>query len=87
MESAEEVAADARRALEHIDAENLDPDDGLRLRPAGLQSPDRVLQVSLAQGANIVRRELGAPETAIRAADPALQIDGEAPPLPAGVQQ
>ena len=30
---------------------------------------------ALAQGANIVRRELGAEQTEPRAADPALQID------------
>ena len=30
---------------------------------------------SLAQGANIVRRELGLPETHVRAADPELQTD------------
>jgi 5-methyltetrahydropteroyltriglutamate--homocysteine methyltransferase len=89
VESAEEVAADARRALEHIDAENLilTTDCGF-----GRQGCNRLIAfykcVSLAQGANIVKRELGAPETAIRAADPALQIDtAKTPPLPAGVQQ
>jgi hypothetical protein len=30
---------------------------------------------ALAQGANIVRGELGAPQTHVRAADPGLQID------------
>jgi hypothetical protein len=30
---------------------------------------------ALAQGANIVRGELGAPQTAVRAADPAAQVD------------
>jgi 5-methyltetrahydropteroyltriglutamate--homocysteine methyltransferase len=30
---------------------------------------------SIAQGTNIVRRELGLPETRVRAADPALQTD------------
>jgi 5-methyltetrahydropteroyltriglutamate--homocysteine methyltransferase len=30
---------------------------------------------ALAQGANIVRKEIGAPEKVVRAADPALQID------------
>ena len=31
--------------------------------------------VSIAQGTNIVRRELGLPATRVRAADPALQTD------------
>ena len=30
---------------------------------------------ALAQGANIVRGELGAPQTEVRAADPGLQVD------------
>jgi 5-methyltetrahydropteroyltriglutamate--homocysteine methyltransferase len=30
---------------------------------------------AIAQGTNIVRRELGLPETRVRAADPALQTD------------
>ena len=35
---------------------------------------------ALAQGANIVREELGAATTPVRAADPALQIDVAAAP-------
>jgi 5-methyltetrahydropteroyltriglutamate--homocysteine methyltransferase len=76
VETAEEVAADARRALQHIDPENLilSTDCGF-----GRQGCNRLIafykSVSLAQGANIVKRELGIPESEIRAADPALQID------------
>jgi hypothetical protein len=33
---------------------------------------------ALAQGANIVRGELGAQQTEVRAADPALQVDAPA---------
>ena len=48
----------------------------LRLRPTGLQSRDRLLQnLGIAQGANLVRHELGLPTTSVRAADPRLQTD------------
>ena len=48
----------------------------LRVRPSGLQSRDRLLQVlGPCPGANIVRRELGLATTYVAAADPALQID------------
>ena len=36
---------------------------------------------ALAQGANIVREELGATTTPVRAADPSLQIDVAATPV------
>jgi hypothetical protein len=40
---------------------------------------------ALAQGANIVRGELGAPQREVRAADPALQVDvPAAQPEPVG---
>jgi 5-methyltetrahydropteroyltriglutamate--homocysteine methyltransferase len=76
VESAEEVAADTRRALEYIEPEDLilTTDCGF-----GRQGCNRLIAfykcVSLAQGANIVKRELGVPETPIRAADPVLQVD------------
>jgi hypothetical protein len=37
--------------------------------------PTTVRQTALAQGANIVRGELGAEQTHVRAADPELQVD------------
>ncbi|MGH7911323.1 MAG: cobalamin-independent methionine synthase II family protein [Candidatus Dormibacteraceae bacterium] len=81
VESPEEIAADVRRALEYIDAEHLvlSSDCGF-----GRQGVPRAIALykaaALAQGANIVRRELGAPVTPVPAADPALQVDVPAVP-------
>jgi 5-methyltetrahydropteroyltriglutamate--homocysteine methyltransferase len=75
-DAAEDVADEIRRALEHMDPESLvlTSDCGF-----GRQGMSRLVafykSTAIAQGANIVRRELGFPETEIRAADPALQID------------
>jgi 5-methyltetrahydropteroyltriglutamate--homocysteine methyltransferase len=72
----EDVAEQARRALKYIDAENLvlSSDCGF-----GRQGASRTLAffkaTAIAQGANIVRRELGAPETYIPAADEQLAMD------------
>lgn len=76
VESPEEVADFTRRALESIDAENLilSSDCGF-----GRQGSNRMIAfykaASIAQGANMVRRELGAAEEYVPAADPDLQVD------------
>ena len=72
----EDVAARIRRALEHISPEQLiiSSDCGF-----GRQGCNRDIAffktTAIAQGANIVRRELGLPTTHIPAADPMLQTD------------
>jgi 5-methyltetrahydropteroyltriglutamate--homocysteine methyltransferase len=72
----EEVAAEIRKALKVIPPERLiaSSDCGF-----GRQGANREIAFykasSIAQGANIVRRELGLPETYVPAADPALQVD------------
>jgi len=76
VESPDEVAADVRLALEHMDPEHLVLSSNCGF---GRQGFNRLVafykSTSLAQGANIVRRELGLPETHVRAADPELQTD------------
>jgi 5-methyltetrahydropteroyltriglutamate--homocysteine methyltransferase len=75
-ERPDDVAATIRLALKHIAPEQLivSSDCGF-----GRQGCNRDIAffkaVSIAQGTNIVRRELGLPETHVRAADPALQTD------------
>lgn len=72
----EDVAAEIRRALMYIPPERLivTSDCGF-----GRQGCNREIAfyktAAIAQGANIVRRELGLPTTYVPAADPALQID------------
>jgi 5-methyltetrahydropteroyltriglutamate--homocysteine methyltransferase len=81
VEPPEIVAGLIRRALEHIPAERLvlTPDCGF-----GREGISRRIAfykcVSLVQGANIVRRELGLPEAPVRAADPRLAFDFEPRP-------
>src|SRR5262245_43006060 len=76
VESADEVAADIRTILKYIEPENLilSTDCGF-----GRQGCNRLIAfykaTSMCQGANIVRRELGAPETLVAALDPMLQVD------------
>jgi 5-methyltetrahydropteroyltriglutamate--homocysteine methyltransferase len=77
VEPAEQVAGLIRKALEYIPAERLviTTDcgfgrEGLSRRIAYYKS------VSLVEGTNIVRRELGLPEAHIRAADPKLYFAG-----------
>jgi len=87
VESAEEVAADIRTALQHIDPESLvlSSDCGF-----GRQGCNRAIAhykaAAIARGRNVVLRELGVEERYIPAADPALQIDSaeELAPAPAG---
>ena len=72
----EDVAAEIRNALKYIPPERLivSSDCGF-----GRQGCNREIAfykaAAIAQGANIVRRELGLPETRVPAADPMLQID------------
>jgi 5-methyltetrahydropteroyltriglutamate--homocysteine methyltransferase len=72
----EDVAATIRQALKHIAPEQLivSSDCGF-----GRQGCNRDIaffkSAAIAQGTNIVRRELGLPETRVRAADPVLQTD------------
>jgi 5-methyltetrahydropteroyltriglutamate--homocysteine methyltransferase len=76
VESPEEVAADIRRAMEHIDPEHLVLTSNCGFGRGGSNRLVAFYKAtSLAQGANIVRRELGLPETRVRAADPDLQSD------------
>jgi 5-methyltetrahydropteroyltriglutamate--homocysteine methyltransferase len=76
VERPEDVAADIRRALKFIRPENLiiSSDCGF-----GRQGANREIAffkaVSIAQGTNIVRKELGLPTTYVPAADPVLQTD------------
>jgi 5-methyltetrahydropteroyltriglutamate--homocysteine methyltransferase len=76
VETPQEVAEDIRYALNYVDPEKLvlTSDCGF-----GRGGPNRLVAfykaTAIAQGANIVRRELGAPETRVRAADPAIQTD------------
>jgi 5-methyltetrahydropteroyltriglutamate--homocysteine methyltransferase len=79
VETPEEVAADVRKALRYINSENLvlSSDCGF-----GRQGCNRIIAfykaAAVAQGANIVRRELGVPERPVPAADPRFQIDAPA---------
>jgi 5-methyltetrahydropteroyltriglutamate--homocysteine methyltransferase len=72
----EEVAARIRRALKHVAPEQLivSSDCGF-----GRQGVNREIAffkaTAIAQGTNLVRRELGLPETRVPAADPRLQTD------------
>ncbi|MDX6620226.1 MAG: 5-methyltetrahydropteroyltriglutamate--homocysteine methyltransferase [Gaiellales bacterium] len=76
VESPEEVAADIRYALKHLDPEEivLSSDCGF-----GRGGSNRLVvfykATAIAQGANIVRAELGAKVARVRAADPAIQPD------------
>ena len=76
VEQPETVADTIRQALKHIAPEQLivSSDCGF-----GRQGCNREIAffktTAIAQGTNIVRRELGLPETVVRAADPRLQTD------------
>jgi len=76
VETPEDVARLGREALKYIKPENLvlSTDCGF-----GRQGGNRLIAfykaASIALGANILRRELGFPETAVIAADPNLQVD------------
>jgi 5-methyltetrahydropteroyltriglutamate--homocysteine methyltransferase len=76
VEQPDEVAELVREALRYIEPEQLvlSSDCGF-----GRQGCNRLIAyykaAAIVQGANIVRRELGAEEREVRAADPALQVD------------
>ena len=76
VEQPEEVAATIRHALQYIPPERLiiSTDCGF-----GRQGCNRDIaffkSVSIAQGTNLVRRELGLPVVPVPAADPRLQTD------------
>jgi 5-methyltetrahydropteroyltriglutamate--homocysteine methyltransferase len=76
VETPQEVAADIRRAMQFIDPEQivLSTDCGF-----GRYGCNRLVAfhkaVSMVEGANMVRNELGAKTKEVRAADPKLQID------------
>lgn len=76
VETPEEVAATVRQALKHVPAERLvvSTDCGF-----GRQGCNREIAffktTAIAQGTNIVRRELGLPTTLVPATDAALQTD------------
>ena len=74
VERPDEVAADIRHILQYIDPENLilTSDCGFG-RQGCTRSIALYKAAAIAQGANIVRRELGLPETEVPIADPALQ--------------
>ena len=76
VETPEDVAADIRTALEYIDADKLVLSSDCGFGRQGVPRPIAMYKASaLAQGANIVRGELGAEQTHVRAADPDLQVD------------
>jgi 5-methyltetrahydropteroyltriglutamate--homocysteine methyltransferase len=76
VETADEVASLAREALRYIEPENLILSSNCGF---GRQGANRLIAfykaVSIAQGANLVRAELGLPRRPIPACDPRLQVD------------
>ena len=80
VETAEDVAADVRTALQYIDADKLILSSDCGFGRQGVPRPIALYKAAaLAQGANIVRGELGAPTSTVRAAEPGLQVDVPAP--------
>ena len=76
VETVDEVAADIRFALEHIEPEQLVLSSDCGFGRQGVPRPIALYKAAaLAQGANIVREELGFATTRVPAADPAAQID------------
>ncbi len=75
VESPDEVAALIRQALEHIPAERLVLSSDCGMGREGMSRRHALYKmVSLVQGANIVRRELGLPEAECLAADPRFSL-------------
>ena len=71
VETPEDVAADIRTALEYIDADKLVLSSDCGFGRQGVPRPIAMYKAAaLAQGANIVRGELGARADARAAADP-----------------
>jgi 5-methyltetrahydropteroyltriglutamate--homocysteine methyltransferase len=76
VETPEDVAADIRTALVYIDEDKLVLSSDCGFGRQGVPRPIAMYKAAaLAQGANIVRGELGAAQTSVRAADPELQVD------------
>jgi 5-methyltetrahydropteroyltriglutamate--homocysteine methyltransferase len=76
VETPDEVAGDIRRALDYIDAEKLVLSSDCGFGRQGVPRPIAMYKAAaLAQGANIVRGELGGEQRPVRAADPSLQVD------------
>ena len=72
----EDVAARIRRALEHIAPEQLIVSSDCGFGRQGVNRDIAFFKTTaIAQGTNLVRRELGLPETRVPAADPRLQTD------------
>jgi 5-methyltetrahydropteroyltriglutamate--homocysteine methyltransferase len=72
----EDVAAEIRKALKYIPAERLIVSSDCGFGRQGCNRDIAFYKASaIAQGCNIVRRELGLAVTYVPAADPALQID------------
>jgi 5-methyltetrahydropteroyltriglutamate--homocysteine methyltransferase len=76
VERPEDIAATIRQALQHIAPEQLvvSSDCGFG-RQGGNRDIAFFKTTAIAQGTNIVRRELGLPVTEVRAANPVLQTD------------
>jgi len=72
----EDVAGEIRKALKYIPPDRLIVSSDCGFGRQGCNREIAFYKASaIAQGCNIVRRELGLPETLIAAADPKLQID------------
>jgi 5-methyltetrahydropteroyltriglutamate--homocysteine methyltransferase len=80
-DTARDVAAEVRAALEYLDPEQLVLTSNCGF---GRQGFNRLIAfykaAAIAQGANLIRAELGHPTTPVRAADPVLQVDVPAAP-------
>ena len=72
----EDVAGEIRRALKYIPAERLIVSSDCGFGRQGCNREIAFYKASaIAQGCNLVRRELGLPETYVPAADAQLQVD------------
>jgi 5-methyltetrahydropteroyltriglutamate--homocysteine methyltransferase len=70
------VAGEIRKALKYIPADHLIVSSDCGFGRQGCNREIAFYKASaIAQGCNIVRRELGFPETYVPAADPMLQVD------------
>jgi 5-methyltetrahydropteroyltriglutamate--homocysteine methyltransferase len=78
VETADEVAAILRRALEYVPPERLAVTADCGFGREGMSRRIAFYKmVSIVRGANIVRRELGLPEAECRAADPRFALVDE----------
>ena len=79
VETVDEVAADIRLALEYIHPEHLVLLSDCGFGRQGVPRPIAFYKAGARAGRQIVRAELGVPTTAVRAADPALEIQSRLP--------